>query len=138
MARSPHRPRVDAYGRLEYVLSDNGVILDPDWLAVPDIMERTGASLAMVRTWLQDREVVGLRRGEHGALMVPGGFLTETGPLKHLLGTITVLTDSGLDDAEIIDWLHERDDTLIGGSALGSLQAGSKTEVRRRAQETAS
>lgn len=119
------------------MLSDKPVIQDSDWLAVPDIMERTGVSLATVRAWLHDREIVGVRRGEHHALLVPAGFLTPTGPLKHLQGTITVLTDSGLDDAAIIDWLHEPDDTFVGGHALGSLQAGSKTEVRRRAQETA-
>jgi hypothetical protein len=126
-----------------YVISDNDVILDiPDdpnhgWLAVPDIMERTGASLSTVRAWLRDHELIGVRRGSHRALMVPEGFVTEDGPLKHLRGTITVLTDSGLQDDEIIDWMHAPDDTLIGGSPVASLQAGSKTEVRRRAQETA-
>lgn len=132
--------RVTAYGRLEDVISDSAVIQDDSeggWLAVPDIMELTGASHSTVRTWLRDRELVGVRRGSRRALMVPEGFVTRDGPLKHLRGTITVLTDSGMQDAEIIEWLHAPDGTLPGGSPIGSLQSGSKTEVRRRAQELA-
>lgn len=108
-----------------------------EWLAVPDVVERTGASFQQVKRWLQDRELVGLRRGERQVLMVPSTFLAEDGPLPHLRGTITVLTDGGMSDQEIVDWLHAEDDSLPGGSAIGSLRAGSKTEVRRRAQEHA-
>lgn len=104
---------------------------------MPDIMERTSASQQVVRRWLQERDVVGLRRGPDKVLMVPATFFVEDGPLHPLKGTITVLSDSGLDDAEIIDWLHQPDETLTGGSAIQCLRTGSKTEVRRRAQELA-
>lgn len=100
-------------------------------------MELTGAKLATVKTWLQDRDLVGVRRGPNNALMVPAGFLTPDGPVKMLRGTLTVLTDSGFDDEEIIEWLRRPDDSLPGGSAIASLREGSKTEVRRRAQELA-
>lgn len=100
-------------------------------------MERTGASLQQVKGWLQDREVLGRRRGANNAVMVPSTFLDEQGPLPALRGTITVLADNGLSDEEIIDWLHTPDDTLTGGSAIASLHEGAKTEVRRRAQEQA-
>ncbi|WP_238154507.1 Rv2175c family DNA-binding protein [Ornithinimicrobium sufpigmenti] len=106
-------------------------------MTVPDIMERTGASLPTVKRWLHERELVGRRRGENRALMVPSTFVTEEGPLPALRGTITVLADGGLADEEIIEWLHAPDDTLAGGSAIASLHAGAKTEVRRRAQEHA-
>lgn len=101
------------------------------------MMELTGERLQTVRRWLQDRELVGQRRGENRAVMVPSTFVTEEGPLPALRGTITVLADGGLSDEEIIDWLHAPDDTLEGGSAIASLHAGAKTEVRRRAQEHA-
>ncbi|WP_228255234.1 Rv2175c family DNA-binding protein [Ornithinimicrobium avium] len=108
-----------------------------EWLTVPEIMERTGAPLQAVKRWLQDRELVGVRRGPNRAVMVPAGFLLDDGPLPALRGTLTVLSDGGFSDAEIIAWLHEPDETLIGGSAIASLRTGSKTEVRRRAQERA-
>ena len=107
------------------------------WLAVPDIMDLTGASLAEVKTWLQEREIIGARRGPNRAVYVPAAFLTVEGPVPMLKGTITVLSDGGYRDEEIIAWLHEGDDSLPGGSAIGSLREGSKTEVRRRAQEMA-
>lgn len=100
-------------------------------------MERTGASLPTVKRWLHERELVGRRRGENRALMVPSTFVTDDGPLPALRGTITVLADGGFSDEEVIQWLHAPDDTLVGGSAIASLQAGAKTEVRRRAQEDA-
>lgn len=108
-----------------------------EWLTVPEIMERTGVGLPVVKRWLQDRELIGLRRGENRAVMVPADFLVEDGPLHSLRGTVSVLADGGFSDAEIIAWLHAPDDTLAGGSAIASLRSGSKTEVRRRAQEHA-
>lgn len=119
------------------MLSDSNVILQGEWLAVPDIMEVTGASLATVRTWLADRDLIGMRRGENNALMVPAAFVDRTGPMKALRGTLSVLGDSGFSDEEILQWLGQEDDSWVGGSAIGALQAGHKTEVRRRAMELA-
>lgn len=128
------------------MVNDSAVTPGPDpdaaddltgWLAVPDIVELTGASLAQVKTWLQEREIIGSRRGPNKALYVPADFLTEEGPLPALRGTITVLADGGFRDDEIIAWLHQPDESLQGGSAIASLREGNKTEVRRRAQEMA-
>lgn len=134
--------RVAACGRLEDVVNDNAVTsTDPSdggaWLAVPDIIELTGASLSQVKTWLADREIVGARRGPNRAVYVPAAFLTEDGPVPMLRGTLTVLSDSGMGDEETIAWLLEADESLQGGSAIASLREGNKTEVRRRAQESA-
>lgn len=109
----------------------------PEWVSVPEIMERTGAKLTEVKGWLQDRELVGQRRGPNHAVMIPASFLVEDGPLQALRGTIVVLGDGGFSDEEIIAWLHAPDQTLAGGSAIESLRSGNKTEVRRRAQEHA-
>lgn len=119
------------------MVNDADVIHGAEWLAVPEIVERTGASLQEVRRWLQDRELIGLRRGANRAVMVPAAFVTDEGPLPALRGTITVLADGGFSDEEIIRWMYAPDDSLIGGSAIASLLEGSKTEVRRRAQEDA-
>lgn len=119
------------------MVSDSDVIHGGEWLTVPEIMELTGAGLTVVKRWLQDRELVGMRRGGNRAVMVPASFVTEEGPVPSLRGTVSVLADSGYSDEEIIAWLHQPDETLVGGSAIASLRAGSKTEVRRRAQEVA-
>ena len=108
------------------------------WLTLPDLVERYGERLSTVRRWLDDRELIGIRRGEHKALAVPAEFLDETGPLAALRGTFTVLADGGMSDEEIIAWLFAADPTLpVDGAPIDAIRAGHKTEVRCRAMETA-
>ena len=53
-------------------------------------------------------------------------------------GTFTVLADGGMSDEEIIAWLFAADPTLpVDGAPIDAIRAGHKTEVRRRAMETA-
>lgn len=112
--------------------------LVPVWLTVPDVAERLGVRLADARRLLEDRELIGLRVGERRVLAVPEGFLDADGPLPALKGTVTVLADGGMDDEEVIRWLHTADDTLpVPGTPLDAIRAGFKTEVRKRAMEEA-
>ena len=51
---------------------------------------------------------------------MPAGFLDDDGPLPALKGTFTVLADGGMNDVEIIRWLHTHDDTLpVAGDPPG-------------------
>lgn len=111
--------------------------LVPAWLTVPDIAERTGKPLTLVRAWLKDHELVSVRRGERHVISVPADFVDDEGPVPHLAGTLTVLLDAHLDEAEAIEWLYTPDDTLRTGTPMSDLLAGHKTEIRRRAQELA-
>jgi excisionase family DNA binding protein len=107
------------------------------WLTVPDVAERLGISLAAVRRMIEDRQLVSWRVGERRVVSVPERFLDEA-VLPHLPGTFTVLTDGGMNDEELLRWLFTADSTLpAGGSPVEALGAGFKTEVRRRAMETA-
>lgn len=108
------------------------------WLTLPDIAERLGIPVTAVRQLLEDRELLASRRGERGVLRVPAAFLDDEGVHPALKGTFTVLADAGMDDDEIIDWLYEPDPTLpVPGGPIDSIRAGFKTEVRRRAMESA-
>ena len=62
-----------------------------------------------------------MRRGERKVVSIPATFVQDGAPLHLLRGTLSVLHDSGLSDAEAIAWLHEPDDTLIGGSAIACM-----------------
>ena len=109
-----------------------------DWTTVPDIAERWGVSLARVRQHLADRELLSWRTGERRVISVPVKFLDESGPRHELKGTFTVLADGGMNDEEILRWLFTTDPTLPGGGApIDALRGGFKTEIRRRAMETA-
>ncbi len=112
--------------------------LVPRWLTVPEAAELQGVGLSEVRRQLQERHLVGVRRGPHRAVYVPAAFVTAQGPRPELRGTITVLADGGLGDVDILQWLFAPDPTLrVPGSPMDSLLAGHKTEVRRRAMELA-
>ncbi len=112
--------------------------LVPEWLSVPEVAERLGIRLADARRLVEDRELLAVRIGERHALAVPAGFLGEDGPLAALRGTFTVLADGGMDDVEIVRWLHTPDPSLpVAGNPLDAIRAGFKTEVRRRAMEEA-
>ncbi len=112
--------------------------LVPGWVTIPDLAERLGVRLADARRLVEDRELLALRVGERHVLAVPEGFLGEDGPLPALKGTFTVLADGGMDDEEIVRWLHTPDPTLpVPGHPLDAIRAGFKTEVRRRAMEEA-
>lgn len=109
----------------------------PAWLAVPEAADLQGVPLAAVRRQLQDRELLAVRRGENRALYIPAPFLTADGPRPELKGTFTVLADAGMSDLALLTWLFTPDTSFLGGSAMGSILAGHKTEVRRRAMEEA-
>ncbi len=112
--------------------------LVPAWVTVPDLAERLGLRLADARRLIEDRELLAVRVGERRVLAVPEGFIGEDGPLAALKGTFTVLADGGMNDDEIIRWLHTPDPTLpVPGTPIDAIHAGFKTEVRRRAMEEA-
>lgn len=119
------------------------------WLTLPDIAERVGLDVGKVRRLVQERRIVGVRRGDPRVFQVPEAFLVpghlanpaqparsadeEWTVLASLQGTLTVLADAGFSDEEAIAWLFTPDDSLPG-TPIDALRAGRKTEVRRRAQ----
>jgi len=106
------------------------------WLPLPDVAERLGLDVGKVRRLLQDRLLVGVRRGERGVLCVPEELILDGEPLPDLKGTLSVLADSGFTDEEALRWLFTPDDSLPG-RPVDNLRRGRKTEVRRRAQALA-
>lgn len=107
---------------------------DVEWLSLPEVAERLGCRLGQVRRMLADRQLLAVRRGDHQALSVPAVLLGPDGPLPDLPGTLTVLADNGVVDVDAFTWLFSDDPSIAGGSPIGALLAGHKTEVRRRAQ----
>lgn len=121
-----------------------------EWLSLPEVAERLDLPLAKARRLVEERRLVGVRRGEPAALHIPAAFLVpgnmanpsqrgaaEDAPewtvLSALQGTFTVLADVGFDDEAAIVWLFSPDEAL-GCSPMAALLAGRKSEVRRVAQ----
>ncbi len=108
------------------------------WLPLPDVAERLNVSVTAVRRLVEDRELLGQRVGERRILSVPAAFIGEGELAHHLKGTFVVLTDGGMNDVEVLHWLFTPDLSLpVAGAPIDALLAGHKTEVRRRAMETA-
>jgi hypothetical protein len=106
------------------------------WLPLPDVADVLGTEVGKVRRMLQERVLVGLRRGERKILSVPAELLKDGQPLPDLQGTLIVLMDAGYSDEEALRWLFTDDD--YPGAPVDALRTGkSKTEVRRRAQALA-
>jgi excisionase family DNA binding protein len=123
------------------------------WLSVPEFAERLGVKPSHVRELLREGHLVATRTGPNNAVAIPADFLVEVptgadapgetgdevevGPTVEILptlrGTLTVLSDAGLDDAAIIDWLLTADEEL-GMSPLAALREGRRAHVRRIAQ----
>ena len=108
-----------------------------EWVTVPDLAQRWRVPVTRVRTYLSDKELLALRLGPNRPLHIPAKFADGSGPRPELRGTLTVLSDGGMDDAEMLRWLFTLDPTLAGGMAPIDALAGHRTEVRRRAALTA-
>lgn len=121
-----------------------------EWLTVPDLADRLEQPEVKVRRLIEERRLLGVRRGEPPVLRVPAAFLVPghlanpaqpgrpgEGPqwavLAALQGTFTVLGDVGFDDEGALAWLFTAHDAL-GTTPMDALRAGRKSEVRRVAQ----
>jgi hypothetical protein len=103
----------------------------PTYVPVPDIAEALDIPVTRVHQLIRERQVLAVRQA--GVLRVPAEFILDGEVVRGLAGTITLLTDTGFSDAEIIDWLWAADDSLPG-RPIDALRANRGTEIRRRAQ----
>ena len=84
-----------------------------------------------IHQWIRERQIIAVRRD--GILRIPAGFVMEGEIVKGVTATITLLTDAGYADQEIIDWMHRPDDSLPG-TPVQALRENRGREVKRRAQ----
>ncbi|MGZ0711059.1 Rv2175c family DNA-binding protein (plasmid) [Coraliomargarita sp. W4R53] len=105
-----------------------------EWLTIPALVEATGESLGRVKRYLDESNLVGMRRND--IFVVPAVFLVGGHPLPSLRGTIIVLQDAGFSDEEVIEWMLSPEDSM-GRSPIEALTAGHKAEVRRVARALA-
>jgi hypothetical protein len=107
-----------------------------EWVTLPDVAEHLDIVVTRVHNLVKDRKLVAVRRGERSARSVPALFLTETGLVEPVHGTLVLLNDAGYSDEEALRWLFTEDESLPG-RPIDALRDGRKTEIRRRAQALA-
>ncbi|MER2135363.1 MAG: Rv2175c family DNA-binding protein [Arthrobacter sp.] len=107
-----------------------------DWLTLPDAAEQLDVTISKVHSLLEERALLAVRLGERKIRSIPAVFINDGAILDSLKGTISVLTDAGFSDEEMLRWLFTPDETLPG-RPVDALKEGRKTEIRRRAQALA-
>ncbi|WP_441246534.1 Rv2175c family DNA-binding protein [Kitasatospora sp. McL0602] len=107
--------------------------LVPAWTYLPDICERWGVPVTDVRDMVRSGQLIAVRRGPNNSLQVPAAFIEDTGLVKHLVATLTLLRDCKFTDLEILEWLFTEQPSLPG-SPIQALVENRGTEVKRRAQ----
>lgn len=103
----------------------------PKLVPVPDIASALGLIVTRVHQLLRERQLVATR--VDGVLRIPAEFVQNGGVVKGLPSTITLLSDAGYTDPEIIDWMFTADDSLPG-RPITALRENRGREVHRRAQ----
>lgn len=103
----------------------------PTYVALPDIAADLALVVTKVHQLIRDRALVAVRRD--GVMQMPAEFIQDGEVLKGLTATITLLTDAGYADQEIIDWLYTAEDSLPG-APITALRENRGREVHRRAQ----
>jgi hypothetical protein len=114
-------------------VADNLSELVESWLTYAEVSEALGLSATKVRQMVREHQLAAIRRDDLREPGVPSAFLVDGSPVKGLHGTLVLLADHGLDDAESIEWLFTPDDSLPG-RPVDALREDRGKEVRRRAQ----
>lgn len=104
------------------------------WLTVPDLVDLLDLSVSRVRTLIEDKHLLAVRR--EGIVVVPEDFIRDGKALPELRGTLILLMDAGFSDDGAMNWMLEDDDSL-DARPIDALRAGRKAEVRRVAQALA-
>ena len=127
-------------------MNDSAETLDrlvDEWLTVPDVADRLGLDASKVRRIVQERRIIGVRRGDPRIFVVPAAFLVPghlanpaqpTAPdadqpwtvLASLQGTLTVLSDAGFTDEAAIEWLFTPGRLAAGDADRGAARRAAR------------
>ena len=113
----------------------NSLLAGEDLLSMQQVADKLGLPITRAYDLLQDRKFIVWDSPE--GKRVPLAFFNDKGSIaKHVTGVITVLTDGGYDDEEILRHLFTADDSLPG-RPIDALHGHLAREVIRRAQASA-
>ena len=114
----------------------NRLLAGEELLTLGDVAQRLDLPITRAYDLLNERKFIAWRSPE-GARLVPAAFFSDKGTIsKHVTGIITVLTDGGYKDEEILTHLFSEDDSLPG-RPIDALHGHLAREAIRRAQALA-
>ena len=113
----------------------NSLLAGEELLSMQQVADKLGLPITRAYDLLQDRKFIVWDSPE--GKRVPLAFFNDKGSIaKHVTGVITVLSDGGYDDEEILRHLFTADVSLPG-RPIDALHGHLAREVIRRAQASA-
>ncbi|MGZ4493479.1 MAG: Rv2175c family DNA-binding protein [Nocardioides sp.] len=107
--------------------------LVPSWLDWSEASELLHVSVSKVRQLIREHQLAAVVPVPGGGQKVPAELIMDGEVVKGVPGLLTVLHDTGYDDAAAIRWIFTADDTLPG-RPIDALRENRGSEVKRRAQ----
>ena len=101
-----------------------------DWKATA---AELGVSVSKVRQLIREHQLAAAVPTPGAGQQIPAELVMDGVIVKGLRATITLLSDAGFTDPEIIEWLFESEDSLPG-RPITALRENRGREVHRRAQ----
>ncbi|GAB3999544.1 Rv2175c family DNA-binding protein [Nocardioides marmoraquaticus] len=107
-----------------------------EWLDWKGVATELGVSVGKVRTLIREHQLAAVVPVPGEGPKVPAALLRDGEVVKGVPGLITVLSDGGWSDHEILTWVFTPDDTLPG-RPIDALREDRGSEAKRRAQAIA-
>ncbi len=120
-------------GVSENPIDDSLATLIPDWLDWKAAATELGVTVSKVRQLIREHHLAAAVPTPGTGQQIPAELLLDGEIVKGVAGLLTMLSDGGWDDREMLAWLFTADDTLPG-RPIDALRENRGTEVKRRAQ----
>jgi hypothetical protein len=106
------------------------------WLDWKAAAAELGVSVSKVRQMIREHQLAAAVPSPGGGQQVPAELLMDGEVVKGVPGLLTLLSDGGWDDREMLTWLFTPDESLPG-RPIDALRENRGSEVKRRAQALA-
>ncbi len=120
----------------ENTTDDALATLIADWLDWKAVATELGVSVSKVRQLIREHHLAAAVPAPGAGQRIPAELVMDGEIVKGVPGLLTMFSDGGWDDREILTWLFTADDSLPG-RPIDALRENRGSEVKRRAQAMA-
>ena len=107
--------------------------LIPEWNDWKATAAALGVSVTKVRTLIREHQLAAAVPSPGAGQQVPAELVMDGEIVKGVAGLLTLLSDGGWSDREMLEWMFTPDDSLPG-RPIDALRENRGSEVKRRAQ----
>jgi excisionase family DNA binding protein len=104
-----------------------------EWLDWKQAADQLGVSVNKVRTWIRDHHLAAAVPVAGEGQKVPAELIQDGQIVHGLPGLLTMMSDHGFSDLEMLEWIFTPDESLPG-RPIDALRENRGAEVKRRAQ----